>query len=219
MLGQLLDMGLGFEHLGVELPELREGRVVELEAAVRAQERDALLEIVQRLALHADQLVVAAFKRQLVGDVLIEIGDAAEGVLLADHVQRAAIGQVPPVLARLDRGIGGELLGAPFAVIGLLRDAALVAQPVEDLGIGRVAVEPVGIERPELGISRVVDTQALVGAEDGNRGVELVQGRGMGLDVAVQFLLGLLEHRHVDGETGSAAGDGHLEHVKRTHRA
>ena len=219
MLGQFLDVGLGLERIGIELPELGEGRVVELEAAVGAQQRDAFLEVVQRLALYADQLVVAAFERQLVGHVLIEIGDAAEGVLLAHDVQRAAVGQVPPVLARLDRGIGGELLGAPLAVVCLLRDAALVPEPVKDFGIGRVTVEPIGIERPECGIGGVVEAQALVGTEDGDRRVELVQCRGVGLDVAVELLFGIFQHRHVDGEARRAAGDRNLEHVERAHRA
>ena len=65
-----------------------------------------------------------------------------------------------------------------IAVIGLLGDAALAAQPVEDLAVGRVRVEPVGLQRPEGCIGRVVEPEALVGAEDGDRRVELVQGGG-----------------------------------------
>ena len=68
--------------------------------------------------------------------VFVEIGDAAEGMLFADDMERAAIGQVPLVLAHFERGVGGELLGFPVAVIGLFRNAALVAQAVEDLAVG-----------------------------------------------------------------------------------
>ena len=77
------------------------------------------------------------------------------------------------------------------------------AQAVEDFAVGGLAVEPVRIERPERGIGGIVEAQALVRPEDGDGGVELVEGRGMGLDVAVEFLLGLFERRHVDGEAGA----------------
>ena len=68
------------------------------------------------------------------------------------------------------------------------------------------------------GIGRVVEAQALVGPEDGDRRVELVERRGMRLDVAVEFLLGVLERRHVDGEACGAVGHRHLEDVERAHR-
>ena len=44
---------------------LREGRIEELEAPVGPEEGDALVEIVEGLALHADQLVVAALQLDL----------------------------------------------------------------------------------------------------------------------------------------------------------
>ncbi len=61
--------------------------------------------------------------------------------------------------------------------------------------------------------------QALVGAEDGNRRVELVERRGMRLDVALQFLLRLVKGCHIDGETGKTADDLLLIDVEAAHRA
>ena len=150
MFGEALDVRLLFEEGGVEVPVPGEGRIEELEAPVGPEEGNALVEIVEGLALHADELVVAALQLDLARGILVEIGDAAEGMLFADHMDGAAIRQVPPVFAGFERGIGGELLGAPVAIVGLFGNAALVAQAVEDLAVGGMSLEPGGIQRPEL---------------------------------------------------------------------
>ena len=64
------------------------------------EHRDALLEAVERFALHVDQGVVAALEREALGLVVEEVGDAAVGPLLGHDVQDAAVGQVPPVFLR-----------------------------------------------------------------------------------------------------------------------
>ena len=61
----------------VELPHARERRIVQAQAAVAAEHRDRLGEVVERLALHLDQRVVAAFEVEPLGDVVEQIGDAA----------------------------------------------------------------------------------------------------------------------------------------------
>ena len=54
-----------------------EGRIVQPQPAVAAEHRDRLGEIVERLALHADQRVVAPLQVEPLGDVVEQIGDAA----------------------------------------------------------------------------------------------------------------------------------------------
>ncbi len=87
-------------------PQFLEGGVVELEAPVRAEQRHRLGKVVERFALRVEQLVVAALELVFLGKVLVEIGDAAERMLLADHMQRAPVGEIPIGLARFDCRVG-----------------------------------------------------------------------------------------------------------------
>ena len=92
-----------------------ERRVEQLEAPVGAEHRDAFLEAVERFALHVDEGVVAALQREALGLVDEQIGDAAVGALLGEHLQRAPVGQVPRVVLGRAVAVAGEDLGLPFA--------------------------------------------------------------------------------------------------------
>ena len=72
-----LDMRPLRQRLGRELPHPLEGRIVQADAAVRCEHRDRLRKVIERLALHLDQRVVAAVQLQALGDVVEQIGDAA----------------------------------------------------------------------------------------------------------------------------------------------
>ncbi len=61
-----LEIGLG------QRPDLAVARIVQLEPSIAAEQRNTLVQIVERLALHLDQGVVRAFESQPVGDVLID---------------------------------------------------------------------------------------------------------------------------------------------------
>ena len=129
------------------------------------------MKIVEGFALNADQLVVLAFEPDFLGDVFIKIGDAAKRMLLADDMKRLAVGQVPPALARLERGVGVQLAGLPVAIIRLLGELRReLAQPVENFAIARAGVRANGVEPPQVDIGGVEKTQALIGAEDRDRG-------------------------------------------------
>ncbi len=91
----LVDMRLAVELARVQPPDRGEGAVVEPQAAVRREHRDAFAQRVERFALHLDQRVVAAFERDPLGDVLVEIGHARLALAVGDDMQRAAVGQVP----------------------------------------------------------------------------------------------------------------------------
>src|SRR5665213_214327 len=85
--------------------------------------------MIERLALHLDQRVVAAVHGQALGDVVIEISDAAFRIGRGDDAQRAAVGQVPEVLLRLEQTIGLMQLRLPLTEVLLLRQLAVGAPP------------------------------------------------------------------------------------------
>ena len=104
--------------------------------------------MIEGLALHADQLVIAALQGEKRGGVLVKVNHAAEGVGLADHPQRAPVGQIPPILARIESGVDPEPTGFPVAIIGVLGQAALLAQTVENLAVAGTGGKKARIQRP-----------------------------------------------------------------------
>src|SRR5262249_53466637 len=152
-----VEMRLALEILGRQLPDLAEGRVVELEAPVAAEDGDRLVEIVERLALNLDERVVRALQGQLVGDVLIDAGEAAEGMRRDDEAQGWVVGEVEQLLLWLDqRGEHGELRLLEGAEIGVFRQAPALAQPLQHLAQRRLTGEPVLLEAPQRAERSVV---------------------------------------------------------------
>ena len=82
----------------IELPHLREHRIEQPQPAVAREHRDAFRQVVEGLALHADQRLEAALEIERLGDVVVEIDHAAFRIGRGDDAQRAAVGQVPFVL-------------------------------------------------------------------------------------------------------------------------
>ena len=70
-------MGLGVEFARRQPPELAEGRVGQLQAAVGAEHRDAFLQRVKGFALHPRLRVELRLEMAMRGDVVEEVGDAA----------------------------------------------------------------------------------------------------------------------------------------------
>ncbi len=60
-----------------------------------------------------------------------------------------------------------------------------------------------------------METQLLVGAEDRNRSVELVERARMRLDVTLEFFLGGFELGRVDGKARPALGKGDFMNIER----
>ncbi len=156
-------------------PQVGESGVGQPNAPIRAKHRDTFGEIVERDALDAHDRVVAAFKIDLLGEVLEHPGNAAVRLRIGDDTQRPAVGQVPQMLLRLDRAIGAEQVLLPAAPFGLLGKLAVAAQPVEQKRVVRLAFEEGQIELPELLEGLVEEAQLLVRIEDRDRSVELVE--------------------------------------------
>ena len=113
MRDHLADVRLLGKRRGVEAPHAGERRIEQLELAIGAEQRHPFMQIVDGFALDADQLAILAFEPDLLGDIVIEIGDAAERMQLGDHPERLAARQVPPGLARLEGVVGSQLPVAP----------------------------------------------------------------------------------------------------------
>ena len=121
------------------------------------------------------------------------------------------------MLGRLVLAVGLEEVELPAAEIHLFGDAAIGAEPVEDLPVGRIALQELRVEAPELLVGGVAEAHPLLPVErrDGDR--ELVQRthmrRHLGLELeAERFGLG-----RVDADAARAEGRADIHHVE--HRA
>lgn len=178
-------MRLARDVLRAQPPDLRPGRVGKLQAAVAAEDRDALEEIVERLALHLDEGVVRAFEREPVGDVFVEEGEAAERVRRDDHPQGPIVGQMEQLLLRLkERREHLLLLPLEGAEIGVFGQPPALAQPLEHLVERGLGAEKVLFEAPERGEGGVVELEPRVGPVDRDRGRDRLEHLGMGGDGA-----------------------------------
>jgi hypothetical protein len=179
------------------------------EPPVRAEHGDGVVQLVQGRGLDLDLGVVAAAQLQFVGDVREQQQDAAQRVGLAHHPQGPAVRQGPAVVRR---GLGGavevQLPGLPARIVDDLGQLALLAQPVQQFGVGRALVQPGRVDVEQLLEGDVVEGQPLGRAEDGHRVGEVVQGLVMGLDVTAQGVARLLGLGHVDGEGQDRSGQG-----------
>ena len=202
------------ERLGRQFPHALERRIVQPHAAVRAEHRDRFGQVIERLALHLDQRIVAAVHDEALGDVVIQISDAALGIGRGHHAQRAAVRQVPHMLLRLDRAIGLVQLLLPLPVILLLGQLAIGAQGIEHEAVGRRLVEHGGVEFEQRAERGVVEDQLAVGVEDGDAGGELVEHAAVGLDHARQIGAHRLHLGGVDRHAGAAGAARRVHHVE-----
>jgi len=101
------------------------GRVRQLEAAIAAVDRDRLVKVSSVSRWTSISVLYRPLECQLVGDVLVDEGEAAERVGRHEVAQGALVGQMEQALIRLDeRGEHGELLlleGAESAYSGMRR--------------------------------------------------------------------------------------------------
>ena len=96
--------------------------------SVAAEHGDPFGEIVERLALNADQFLEPALEIEPLGDVVEEISDAAVRIGRGDDAQCPSVGQMPGVFFRFDGAIGFVQLRSPLPKILLLRQLVGGAQ-------------------------------------------------------------------------------------------
>ena len=130
-----------------------------------------------------------------------------------------AIEQMPPVLVLGAGLVAREYFGLPVAVVDDFGKARQLAQPIEQLRIGRLRRQPVGVEQPQLAIGLVEERKALVGTENGDRRGDAIQRALVGGHVAAQFALRRLQRGNVDGGPRRRAIERQHHHVVRLARA
>ena len=89
---EFVDMGLLCERAVRNVPEGFTRRIEKLQAPVGAENRNAFLEAVERLALGADERVVLPLEREPLGLVREEVGDAPVGAFFRQQLHRAPVG-------------------------------------------------------------------------------------------------------------------------------
>jgi len=188
--------------------------IIEAQPPVAAEHRHRLGEVVQRLALNADQGVVAALEIEPLGDVVEQVDHAAFGIGRGDDAHGAAVRQMPHVLLGLDRPVGVVERALPLAEVLLVRELARGAQPIEHGRIGRPLLEEGGVEVPERTIGGVVETKPPVGPEDRHPGGELVEGAPVRIHHALELRAHQLGLGGVDADAGAAARGRHGHHVE-----
>ena len=97
----LVDVRLAGQLGAIEPPQPREGGVGQLEPAIGGEDGDALLQRVERLALHPRLGVELGFQVEMLGDVIEQVGDAALRIGVDHRAQGATVGQVPHLLRRV----------------------------------------------------------------------------------------------------------------------
>src|SRR5262249_615742 len=112
-------------------PHARERRVRKTQPAVAAEYGHRLGEVVERLALHADQSIVAAFEIEPLGDIVEEVNHAPFRVGRGDTPHSASVREMPHMLLGLDRAVGIVERTLPLAEVLLVRKLAGRAQSVE----------------------------------------------------------------------------------------
>src|SRR5215471_2301610 len=132
-----------------EPPGSREGAVVELEPSVGSEYGDALLQRVERGLLDLDERVIGALLTKALAHIFEEVEKAAGRLPSHIDAQGCAVGKVPELLLFLTEAWKQlQPVALPGGEVALFRQLAKLAQAIEDLALGRAAVEP-AFRQPE----------------------------------------------------------------------
>ncbi len=212
--GDLLDVRIALQNRGLHVPEPREGRIRELQAAIGPKHRDTFGERHQRLPLGILEAIIGGCEREALGLVLEEIGDAALRIGRDHHAQGTAIRQGPGMGDTFDVRELREELRFPGLVIRGLGQAPVEAQTIENLAIGRPGREIGRVEREEIAERLVGIGQLLARIEHRDGGGQFIQRADMRIHLATQRLARRLEIGDVQGEAAAALLAAHFHDIQ-----
>ena len=104
---------------------------MEAQPPVAAEHGHRLGEVVQRLALHADQGIVAPLEIEPLGDIVEEVDHPPFRVGRGDDAHGAAVRQMPHVLLGFDRAVGIVKRVLPLPEVLLVWKLARRPQTIE----------------------------------------------------------------------------------------
>ena len=197
-LDQIADMRVAAELPLRKVPDARQFRVRQLEAAVPAEHRDALMKLVQGLALHFDQRVVGTFQRQTVGHVFHREHQPAKRMGRRHRAYRRFVRQMHQL------GIGVDQRVEPAVAflleqgeVDIFRQAAPFALPFQDIAQGWFAAQHILLDSGQLGVGGIEELEPPVAAIDGDRRAQSLENLRMGGDMGGHIVLHGLERRRV----------------------
>lgn len=166
------------------------------------------MQLVERGFLLIEQRVILALQRQFVGHVREHEQQAAARVALARDAQHAPVGKRPQRLRQLRHFlIERQFASAPFGVIGVRWQLALLFQVIEPRGVAGMILQERRIEAPGLLERVVVEDEPLLCVEHRHALGEVVQRFIVSALLLGDLLLGRVGVGDVDGDAGGAAGD------------
>ena len=184
------------------------------QAAVAAEYGDAFGEIVERLALDADQLLKAPLQVEPFGYVVEQVSHAAVRIGRGDHAQGAPIRQMPGVLVRFHRAIGAMQLRLPLPEILLLGQLARRPQQFKHGRIARAAGRDARHRNSTVPGKRHCKMSAADGIEHGDAGRQLVKRAPVRVDHAAERAAHGFGFGGVDAKAGAPAGASDFEHIE-----
>ena len=202
------------QGLGRQVPHAGEGGIRQADAAVAGKHGNAFGEIIERLALDADQLLETALEIEPLGHVVEQVGHAAVRIGRGDDAQRASVRQMPGVLLGLQRPIGGVQLRLPLPEVLLLGELARGAQGLEHRRISRLLIEIGGVQIPQRTVSGVVENQFLIGVEHRHARRQLIERAAVRINEPRQRAAHRLRFGRVDAQSGAAGLGAEVEHVE-----
>ncbi len=125
-------------------------------------------------------------EREFFADILIEHDRPTRGIGAKMHCERAPVAQGPGFLDRAITGMERQTLTLPALIIALFRQAAEFAQPVEDVAMARLSVEPGLRQLPKRREGGIAPFQPPVGPEHGHGDMQAVEQMGARLHLLLE---------------------------------
>jgi hypothetical protein len=131
------------------------------------------------------QGIARSLERQPIGHVLVNESEPAERMRRYRQQQGAVVGQMQQLLLPVrQRGEELQALAPESAEIGMLRDAAALAQPFHHVAERGFGSEPFHLEAPQYGECGIKEFEALVGTIDCDSSADAFEHFGVRVGLA-----------------------------------